>query len=209
MQYGLLAKEIIEYISSLAYIIFDPRRLIHDRVVNRVPNVLLGLITTLLFSVAKYQVISGIIMFKTLKMLVTLFPQYSFLTYYANYVNVWGVFLGVLVDLLLLSSFTLLFYSGIRLLGVQHGFTDSLVIISYSWIADVIVVVAGVITLPLDIISSALILLVSLLVSFVSKAYIVLNAYVAVFDTRWTSVLAVFIITIVVLGLIIIGVIMV
>ena len=209
MQHKLLAREITEYISSLLLIVLDPRRLIEDRVIAKIPNILLGLITMLLFSVAKYQVVSGIIMFKTLKMLVTLFPQYSFLTYYASYVNAWGVFLGVLVDLLLLLSFTLLFYSGIRLLGIRHSFTSSLTITSYSWIADVVVVVAGLIALPLDIISSALILVIALIVSILLKAFIVMNAYVAVFNTRWINVFAVFTITIIILGLIIIGVIMV
>ncbi len=209
MQYKLLAKEIVGYISSLTLIVFDPRRLIGDRVVAKVPNTLLGLITMLLFSIAKYQVVSGIIMFKTLKMLVTLFPQYSFLTCYASYVNAWGVFLGVLVDLLLLLSFTLLFYSGMRLLGVRHNFTNSLTITSYSWIADAVVVIAGLVVLPLDVISSALILIIALIVSFVLKAYMVMNAYVVVFNARWTSVFAVFTITIIILGLIILGVIMV
>ncbi len=206
MWYKQLTKNIEGFISALTLILYAPEKLVKERIIARIPNILLGMLTVLLFSISKYQVVSGIIMFKTLKMLVTMFPQYSFLTYYAGYVNTWGVFLGVLIDLLLLSAFTLFFYSGIRLLGIKHKLVCSLTIICYSWVMDSIIIVAGFIALPLDIISSALILIIATLVSFLLKAYIIMRAYVTIFNIKWTSVFAIFLVSIIVLGLILIGV---
>ena len=209
MWYKVVSKSIVEYISSLPLVVLDPKNLVEGRIFQRIPNIVLGLVTMILFSTAKYQVISGIIMFKTLEMLVALFPQYGFLTYYAGYVNAWGVFLGVVVDVLLLLSFTLLFYAGMKLLGIKHSFNNSLTIVSFSWISEVIVIIAGLVALPFDIVSSALILIISLIIALALKACIIVNAYTKVFSTKWVNVLAVLLISIIVLGLIIIGVIMV
>ncbi len=209
MQYELLVRVVGEYISSLSLIITSPKELVNKRMFKRVPNIVLGLVTIILFSIAKYQVASGIIMFKTLKMLVTMFPQYSFLTYYAGYVNVWGVTLGVLVDLLIMLAFTLLFHSSMRLQGAKHDIIGDLVIVSYSWIADSAIIIAGLVSLPLDIVSSAITLIIASIISLVLKSYIIVNAYVKAYMAKLSSVIASFLITIIILGLIIIGIFMV
>ncbi len=209
VQYGILARVIEEYVGSLSLIIVSPRELVSRRMYRRVPNIVLGIVTILLFSIAKYQVVSGIIMFKTLKMLIIMFPQYSFLTYYAEYVNVWGVLLGVIMDLLFMFAFTLLFYSSMRLQGVKHSVVDDLVIVSYSWIADSLIVIAGLAALPIDIISSAVVLIIAATISFIFKSYIIVNAYVKTYAVKWGGVIASFLIAITILGLIILGIIMV
>ncbi len=209
MQYGLLVRVIGGYIGSLSLIIVSPKELVSRRIFEKTPNIVLGLITIILFSIAKYQVVSGIIMFKTLKMLVTMFPQYSFLTYYAGYVNVWGVSLGVIADLLIMLAFTLLFNSSMRLQGVKHSIIEDIVIVSYSWIADSVIIVAGLVALPLDIVSSAITLIIASIVSLVLKSCIIVNAYVKAYAVKLGSVIASFLITIIVLGLIILGILMV
>ena len=209
MQYRLLARVVGEYIGSLSLIIISPKDLIDKRMSKKIPNLALGLVTIILFSTAKYQVVSGIIMFKTLKMLVTMFPQYFFLTYYAGYVNVWGVSLGVVADLLIMLAFTLLFNSSMRLQGIKHGIVGDLVIVGYSWIADTVIIVAGIVALPLDIVSSAITLIIASIISLALKSCIIVNAYVKAYAVKLGSVIASFLITIIVLGLIIIGILMV
>ena len=183
-----------EYVRSLSYIILNPRKI--TSLSNR-KIIAYSLVTLILITSSKETVIIGSIFYKAIKWTITLFPSYSFIYAYADYVSFWIVLIALLVEVGICCTYALVLHYTVRLLGGKPKAIVSLSLVAYTWVMDLIVIVVGLVSISINIPSTITIILASLLISLILKLSLIARSISVVYELKLsTSILVVLLVAV-------------
>lgn len=182
-----LLRLLVDYVDSLANPIISPLGLLRNRDISI--SLAYAVVTVVLVSTAKQCVIIGSVFYKAIKWTITWFPQYAFTFGYADYVASWIALIGVVIELGVYLVLAVIIHYTLRLLGGKASLSKTAITVGYTWIADIIVVIGGVIALNLDILSTVTILIASYIVALIMKALLLVRNLSVVHELRWTTTL--------------------
>lgn len=178
---------LVDYVDSLADPILSPLGVLRNRSTG--VGLAYAIITVVLTSTAKQCVIVGSVFYKTIKWAITWFPQYTFIFGYADYVASWIVLIGVLLELGIYLVLAVAMHYTLRLLGGRTLLLKTAVAVGYTWVADTIVVIGGVIALSLDIPSTVTTLIASYVIALIVKALLLVRNLSIIHEVKWTTTL--------------------
>jgi len=178
-------KIIEDYIYSLIDIPMYPQKIATYRA-SKV-SLFYAIFTVLIISASKETVIVGSVFYKVVKWTITWFPHYTFIFGYVDYVSIWVVLIGTLIELGAFVLLSVITHYTLRLMGGKSTLPATLTIIGYSWIVDVIIVVGGLITIGLDIPSTIVVLLVSYVIVLLIKLGLLVRNLSIIHGLKWTT----------------------
>ncbi len=183
-----------EYVRSLSYIILSPKKITS---LGNSKIIVYSLITLILIASSKETVIIGSIFYKAIKWTITLFPRYSFIYAYADYVSFWIVLIALLIEIGVCYVYALILHYTVRLLGGKSKVIVTLGLTAYAWVVDLVLIVVGLASISIDIPLTITIILASLLISLILKLVLIARSISVVYGLKpSTSILAVILVAI-------------
>ncbi len=183
-----------EYIRSLSYIVFNPGKI---KGMDHRKIIMYSMITLASIAISKEAVIVGSVFYKVIKWTITWFPSYSFIYAYADYVSFWIILIAFMVEVGICYAYAFILHYTVRLLGGNAALPLSLGVTAYSWVADIVIIATGLLTINLDIASTVVVLLSSIVVALVLKIMLIARLIAVIHNIKLsTSVVAVILVTI-------------
>lgn len=175
-------KIVEDYICSLIDIPIYPQKIMVSKV-----SLLYAIFTVLIIGASKETVIVGSVFYKVVKWTITWFPHYTFIFGYIDYVSIWIILIGTLIELGAFVLLSLITHYTLRLMGGKSTLLATLTIIGYSWIVDIIVIIGGLIAISLDIPNTVMILLASYVIVLLIKLGLLVRNLSIIHGLKWTT----------------------